>query len=60
MSKLPREMADWHQPGPAPLSSTAAVVLALSFGLAGGYLDLLIIVLREVLLEPRGVLPHCA
>src|SRR5580704_1832611 len=54
MSSLPRATADRHRRGSAPLSSTAALVLALSFGLAGGYLDVLIIVLAKYFWNTEG------
>ena len=54
MSNSPRRAADRNRLSSAPLSSTAAVVLALAFGLAGGYLDLLIIVFRKYCWNPEG------
>ena len=61
MSSLPRETADRHSSRPdAPLVDGRGCSWRSAFGLAGGYLDLLIIVLAQVLLESGGVLPHRA
>jgi arylsulfatase A-like enzyme len=54
LGNLSRKTVDRQRPGPVPLTSTAAIALALAFGLAGGYLDLLIIVLRKYCWNPEG------
>ncbi len=43
-----------RRPGRIPLTATAAVVLAISFGLCGGYLDLGLILFRRFWLNPEG------
>ena len=43
-----------RRPGRIPLSPTAAVLLAVSFGLCGGYLDLGLIVFKRLCLNPEG------
>ena len=42
------------RPGRIPLSPTAAVLLAISFGLCGGYLDLGLIVFKKLCRNPEG------
>ena len=54
MSSVPRETADRPPPYKTSLSAPAAVVLAISFGLAGGYLDVLIIVFAKYCWHPEG------
>ncbi len=51
MDSTPTETADRRPPARVPLSPMAAVLLAISFGLCGGYLDLGVIALQEILLE---------
>src|SRR5690242_6252663 len=41
-------------PGRIPLSPTAAVLLAVSFGLCGGYLDLGLIAFKRLGMNPEG------
>ena len=43
-----------RRPGWIPLSPTAAVLLAVSFGLCGGYLDLGLIAFKRLCLNPEG------
>ena len=43
-----------RRPGRIPLSPTAAVLLAVSFGLCGGYLDLGLIAFKRLCLNPEG------
>lgn len=43
-----------RRPGRILLSPTAAVLLAVSFGLCGGYLDLGLIVFKRLCLNPEG------
>ena len=43
-----------RRPGRLPLSPAAAVLLAISFGLCGGYLDLGVILFKKLWLNPEG------
>src|SRR5436189_6251112 len=43
-----------RRPGRTPLCPTAAVLLAFSFGLCGGYLDLGLIAFKRLCLNPEG------
>ena len=47
MDTTPPKPAARRPPSRMPLSPTAAVLLAISFGLCGGYLDLVIIVFKK-------------
>ena len=59
MESRPTEPAARRRPGRIPLSPTAAVLLAISFGLCGGYLDLGSSLFKKYCLESRGVLSNC-
>ena len=50
----PPERAAQHRPSPVPLSPTAAFLLAISFGLCGGYLDLTFMLLRKFCWDQEG------
>ena len=54
MEPTPPEPAARRPPGRIPLSPTAAVLLAISFGLCGGYLDLGVIVFKRYCWNPEG------
>src|SRR5215469_6881432 len=54
MESTPTEPAARRLPSRIPLSPTAAVLLAISFGLCGGYLDLVVIVFKKFCLNPEG------
>jgi arylsulfatase A-like enzyme len=53
MDSTPTETADRRTPGRVPLSPMGAVLLAISFGLCGGYLDLGVIVFKRFCLNPE-------
>ena len=42
------------RPGREPVSATGAIVLAVSFGLCAGYLDVAIIVAKKLWWNPEG------
>ena len=48
------EPAARRLPSGIPLSPTAAVLLAISFGLCGGYLDLGVILFKKLCVNPEG------
>ncbi len=50
----PPKRATRHLPSPIPLSPTAAVLLAISFGLCGGYLDLSFMLFRKFCWDQEG------
>ena len=54
MDSTPTETADRRPPGRVPLSPMGAVLLAISFGLCGGYLDLGVILFKKFCLNPEG------
>jgi len=54
MESTPTEPAARRLHGRIPLSPTAAVLLAISFGLCGGYLDLGVILFKKLCLNPEG------
>ena len=54
MESTPIEPAARRQPGRIPLTPTAAVLLAITFGLCGGYLDLGVILFKRFCLNPEG------
>ena len=54
MEPRPTEPAARRRPGRLPLSPAAAVLLAISFGLCGGYLDLGVILFKKLWLNPEG------
>jgi arylsulfatase A-like enzyme len=54
MESKPIEPAARRRPSRIPLSPTAAVLLAISFGLCAGYLDLGVILFKRFCLNPEG------
>ena len=60
MATASTEPAGRGSPRRIALSPTAAILLAISFGLCAGYLDLAIIARQEVLLESGGILSNGA
>ena len=54
MESTPTKTAARRQPGRVPLSPMGAVLMAIVFGLCGGYLDLGVIVFKKVCLNPEG------
>jgi arylsulfatase A-like enzyme len=54
MESTPCEPAARPLPIRVTLSPTAAVLLAISFGLCGGYLDLGVIIFKKLCLNPEG------
>ena len=54
MESTPTEAGARRRPSRIPLSPTAAVLLAISFGLCGGYLDLGVILFKRFCLNPEG------
>src|SRR5271154_5361453 len=54
MNTAPPETAARRLPGRVPLSPTAAVLLAIAFGLCGGYLDLGVILFKKYCLNEEG------
>src|SRR5262245_58973482 len=50
----PPERAARRLPGRVPLSASAAVLLAVSFGLCGGYLDLIFMLIRKSCWDQEG------
>ena len=54
MESIPTEPAVRLRPSQIPLSPTAAVLLAIAFGLCGGYLDLGLILFKKLCLNPEG------
>jgi arylsulfatase A-like enzyme len=54
MEATPTEPAARRLPGRIPLSPTAAVLLAIAFGLCGGYLDLGLILFKKLCVNPEG------
>ncbi len=54
MNTAPVETAARRPPSRVPLSPMAAVLLAISFGLCGGYLDLGIILFKRYCLNEEG------
>ncbi len=53
MESTPTKTAARRPPGPVPLSPMGAVLLAVLFGLCGGYLDLGVIVFKKICLNPE-------
>ena len=53
MESTPTKTAARRPPGPVPLSPMGAVLLAVLFGLCGGYLDLGVIVFKKLCLNPE-------
>jgi arylsulfatase A-like enzyme len=54
MESIPTKPAVRLRPSRIPLSPTAAVLLAIAFGLCGGYLDLGLILFKKLCLNPEG------
>ena len=54
----PSPPAARHAPSRVPLSPAAAVLLAISFGLCGGYLDLFLMLFKKLYWEDEWILRH--
>ncbi len=54
MDSTPTKTADRRPPARVPLSPMGAVLLAISLGLCGGYLDLGVILFKSFWLNPEG------